>query len=34
MFNCTVKNKLSALEFVDEDLNNHREGLKKTWQES
>ena len=34
MFNCTIKNKFSALEFVDEDLNNHWEGLKKTWQES
>ena len=33
MFNCTVKNKFSALEFADEDLNNHWEGLKKTWQE-
>ncbi|KAL9983220.1 hypothetical protein ACROYT_G005359 [Oculina patagonica] len=34
MFNCTVKNKFSALEFVDDDLNNHWAGLKKTWQES
>ncbi|KAL9959942.1 hypothetical protein ACROYT_G033321 [Oculina patagonica] len=34
MFNCTVKNKFSALVFVDDDLNNHWAGLKKTWQES
>ncbi|XP_078357262.1 uncharacterized protein LOC144642146 [Oculina patagonica] len=34
MFNCTVKNKFSALELVDDDLNNHWAGLKKTWQES
>ena len=33
MFNCTVKNKFSVLVFADEDLNNHWEGLKKTWQE-
>ena len=30
IFNCTVKNKFPAL--VDDDLNNHWEGLKKTWQ--
>ena len=30
MFNCRVKNKFSVLEFVDDDLNNHWMGLKKT----
>lgn len=34
MFNCTVNNKFSAIEFVDDDLNNHWAGQKKTWQES
>ena len=34
MFNCTVNNKFSALEFVDDHLNKHWMGLKKMWQES
>ena len=34
MFNWTVKNKFSGLEFVDDDLSNHWTGLKQTWHES
>jgi len=34
LFNCKVKSKFSAVEFVDEDLNSHWAGLKKTWQET
>ena len=30
IFNCTVKNNFSGFEFLDEDLNNHWEGLNKT----
>ena len=33
MFNCTVKNKFSVLEFVYDDLSNHWAGLKQTWHE-
>lgn len=34
MFNCTVKNTFSALEYVDDDLDNHSLRLKKLWQET
>lgn len=33
-FSCSVKNRYSALEFVEEDVDSHRTVLKHTWQKS